>query len=464
MDSTVKMINAIAALLVLFATAAVSAKQPLSLQTNHSQETGTFIREFEGISEYKLSNGLQILLIPDSSVKNTVVNLVYRVGSKNEAPEEKGIAHLFEHFAVMRGSAQYPDLQQEMKERKFKRVGITSADYTYYRSNFEAKDNYLDWILSVEADRMQNFSYSKESLQVALAEVFDEIKGNESSTRGFQYRQTLASVFQQHPYGIDVLGSRLDLENIQLNEVKKFWEKYYHPSNATLIIAGNFDVERALNSAASAFAVIQKSQLSIPNIGIDRYPQLGEREFVIRRPKDRSAVFLAYHTVGIDHPDYAAIALVGELLNSDDGATSWKKNFLNSKKSSNFDSAILQFSDANALIFYAELDFGDAEKIPQTKAFFLLQESNLGKKKFSQIELDEIKKQYKEKSINERKDIKKFSENLSRYVAAGNWQLYFSVRDRIQKMTLGRLQEISNAWLVPNNRTTGIFIEDKNVK
>ncbi|MFZ6781399.1 M16 family metallopeptidase [Undibacterium sp. Ji83W] len=460
MNLTVKMINAILALLLLSVMAAVSAKQSEQLLTKNSQETGIFVRELEGISEYKLSNGLQILLIPDAFAKNTVVNLTYRVGSKYEAPDEKGIAHLFEHFAVMRGSGHHPDLQQEMKDRKFKRVGITSADYTYYRSNFETKDNYLDWILNVEADRMQNFSYSKDSLHTALSEVLDELRDNDSNIRRFHYKKMLETVFQKHPYGTDVLGNRRDLENIQLDAVKNFWGKHYHPNNATIIIAGNFDVEKALISVANAFSEIPGYKEPVSNISVGKFPRQTQKEFLIRRPKERSVVFLAYRTEGISHPDYAAATLIGELLSSDNGIQSWKKKFLNSKKSSSFNSGNLQFSEANALMFYAELDFGDAKKIPQVKDFFLQQESNLNKKKFNQIELDEIKNQYKVKASNERKDIKVFSEKLSSYIAGGDWRLYFWERDRIQEMTLEHLHRVSKSLLVPSNRTVGIFMEE----
>ncbi len=96
-------------------------------------------------------------------------------------------------------------------------------------------------------------------------------------------------------------------------------------------------------------------------------------------------------------------------------------------------------------------------------AFFLEQESNLNKKKFNQIELDEIKNQYKVKASNERKDIKEFSEKLSNYIAGGDWRLYFLERDRIQGMTLEHLHRVSKSLLVPSNRTVGIFMEENNV-
>src|SRR5688500_10712268 len=132
---------AFAALLVLTAQSALAAATPQK------------VTSVEGVTEYRLANGLRILLVPDSSVDSVKVHITYLVGSSHEGYGEKGMAHLLEHM-LFKGTAKHPKLKEEFAARGARFNGSTSYDRTNYFETLSASTQNLDWALGVEADRM----------------------------------------------------------------------------------------------------------------------------------------------------------------------------------------------------------------------------------------------------------------------------------------------------------------------
>ena len=116
----------------------------------------TRVRSIEGISEYRLPNGLQVLLFPDPTKQNITVNIVYHVGSRHESYGETGMAHLLEHL-VFKGTPKHPNIPQELTAHGASPNGTTWYDRTNYFETFAATDENLDWALDLEADRMINY-------------------------------------------------------------------------------------------------------------------------------------------------------------------------------------------------------------------------------------------------------------------------------------------------------------------
>src|SRR5438045_3188201 len=121
------------------------------------------VASVEGVSEYRLANGLRVLLLPDPGVDTITVHIVYLVGSRHEGYGEKGMAHLLEHM-LFKGSKNFPDVKGELTRRGARWNGTTSNDRTNYFETFSATPENLHWALSLEADRMVNSRISREDL------------------------------------------------------------------------------------------------------------------------------------------------------------------------------------------------------------------------------------------------------------------------------------------------------------
>ena len=127
----------------------------------------------EGITEYRLANGLRVLLFPDPTKPNTTVNITYLVGSRHEDYGETGMAHLLEHL-LFKGSTNHPNIPKELQDTGSRWNGSTWFDRTNYYETFAASDEHLEWALSLEADRMVNSFVAKKDLDSEMTVVRNE--------------------------------------------------------------------------------------------------------------------------------------------------------------------------------------------------------------------------------------------------------------------------------------------------
>ena len=200
----------------------------------------TQVRSVEGIDEYRLANGLQVLLVPDDSKPSTTVNLTYRVGSRQENTGETGMAHLLEHM-LFKGSPKHPQVWAEFTKRGLAANGSTSFDRTNYFASFTANEDNLRWYLGWQADAMVNSLIARSDLDTEMTVVRNEMEMGENSPQRILYQRTLALMYDWHNYGKDVIGARSDVENVDIGRLQAFYRLYYQPDNATLIVAGSFD-------------------------------------------------------------------------------------------------------------------------------------------------------------------------------------------------------------------------------
>ena len=150
----------------------------LSLSSVYAQkksETPKYITNVEGVKEYSLNNGLKILLIPDASQSNMVVNIVYNVGSRNEGYGEKGMAHLLEHM-VFKSTKNLGDIKKMLSDKGGNANGTTWLDRTNYYEVFPSNDENLKWSIEMEADRMINATILQTDLDKEFSVVRNEFE------------------------------------------------------------------------------------------------------------------------------------------------------------------------------------------------------------------------------------------------------------------------------------------------
>jgi zinc protease len=212
----------------------------------------------EGVSEYAFPNGLHVLLFPDNSKPKITLNVVYLVGSRNEGYGETGMAHLLEHM-VFKTSKSGRELFKELTDRSGGTFnGTTSYDQTMYFETFNASDDDLRWALQLESDRMVNMTMLKKDLDSEMTVVRNEMESGENSPMNVLHERVLAAAYNFHNYGKTVIGNRTDVERVPITNLAAFYEKYYQPDNADLIIAGQFDESKALAMVAETVGNIPR--------------------------------------------------------------------------------------------------------------------------------------------------------------------------------------------------------------
>jgi zinc protease len=206
--------------------------------------------------KYKLKNGLEVILHHDSSLPLVAVNIWYRVGSSNEKKGKTGIAHLFEHM-MFQGSANVP---KEIHFRYIQEAGGTlNGSTSFDRTNYFEKvpSNFLDLALWLESDRMGFLlpALTQEKLTNQIGVVSNErLERYDNQPYGLAWEIVISNLYPDgHPYSWPTIGSMNDIKSYTLDDVSGFFKKYYSPSNATLVIAGNFEKDKIKNKVSKYF-------------------------------------------------------------------------------------------------------------------------------------------------------------------------------------------------------------------
>src|SRR5450759_1000693 len=211
----------------------------------------------EGITEYTLDNGLKVLIFPDASKQTTTVNITYLVGSRHEGYGETGMSHLLEHM-VFKGTPKHANIPQELTEHGARPNGSTWYDRTNYFETVPATDTNLVWALDLEADRMVNSYIARKDLESEFSVVRNEYESGENSPFRVLMERTLSTAYLWHNYGKSTIGARADIENVPIERLKAYYQRYYQPDNAVLTVAGKFDLARTLTLVSQKFGAIPR--------------------------------------------------------------------------------------------------------------------------------------------------------------------------------------------------------------
>src|SRR5216683_18939 len=237
---------------ILRATLLLFLAAPLSAQTAPQRVTSV-----EGITEYRLDNGLKVLLFPDQSKPTVTVNITYLVGSRYEGYGETGMAHLLEHM-LFKGTAKRTGIMGELTNHGAQFNGTTSYDRTNYFETMTATEENLRWALEMEADRMVNSRVSRQDLDTEMTVVRNEFERGENNPDRVLEERVVSTAYLWHSYGRSAIGSRSDIEHVPIERLQAFYRNYYQPDNAILIVAGKFDPDKTIELIKSSFGAIPK--------------------------------------------------------------------------------------------------------------------------------------------------------------------------------------------------------------
>ncbi len=314
------------------AAPAAPATPPVTEPTPTAPATPEKYTSVEGITEYRLPNGLRILLFPDPSKPTITVNITYLVGSRHENYGETGMAHLLEHL-VFKGTPKHPNIPEELTKHGARPNGTTWLDRTNYFETFSATDENLEWALDLESDRMVNSFIAKKDLESEMTVVRNEFEMGENSPNSILEERILSTAYLWHNYGKSTIGCRADLENVPIDRLQAFYRNYYQPDNAILLIAGKFDEKKALGLITKYFAPIPRPNRTIQKTYTLDPTQDGERSVTLRRTGDIQIAAAAYKICAGTHPDFPALEMLISIL-AEDGTGRLYKALVDTKKAS----------------------------------------------------------------------------------------------------------------------------------
>jgi len=413
------------------------------------------VTSIEGITEYAFPNGLHVLLFPDNSKPKTTVNVVYRVGSRNEGYGETGMAHLLEHM-VFKSSKSGRELFKELTDHTGGNFnGTTGYDQTMYFETFNSSDENLRWALGLEADRMVNMTMLKKDLDTEMTVVRNEMESGENSPLNVLRERVLAAAYNFHNYGKTVIGNRTDVERVPIANLAVFYQKYYQPDDAELIVAGQFDESKALSMVAETIGAIPKPQRVLTQPYTAEPTQEGERSVILRRVGNIQGIMAVYHIPAALHPDLAALEVMAQVLGAPQTGRLYKA-LVDNKKAVSTSMSAGGMHDPGFAFAFAQLK--PDQSIDEAQQILVKTVEGLSSEPPSQEEVDRAKARILKNIELAMTNSESIGMMLGGYVGDGDWRSFFLTRDEVNKVTPADVARVAKAYLKSSNRTLGEFL------
>jgi zinc protease len=431
-----------------------------------AQAAPSKVTSVEGITEYRLRNGMRVLLFPDASKPTLTTNIIYMVGSRNENYGETGMAHLLEHllfkptanFGIKKGTKTPVEVLNSTGARF---NGTTWYDRTNYYATFPANDENLRTLLALEADRMvnspidQNDLWNTKTNKGEMTVVRNEFESGESDPIRVTTERLQAVAYDWHNYGKSTIGARSDIEQVNVARLRAFYKNYYQPDNATLIVAGRFDEAKLLKQIDALFGKIPKPARVLQPTYTAEPTQDGERSVTVRRSGGTQFVGAGYHVAPSSHEDAAALTLISSILVA---APSGRlhKALVETKLASSLDSESVSNLEPGFRIFGAVVPKELPLDVTQDAMIKVLE--GFKDNPVTDAEVARAKQVYEKNVELTVNDTARLSIALTESMAAGDWRLFFLQRDRVAKLDAKAVQAVAEKYYKQTNRTLARFI------
>jgi zinc protease len=416
--------------------------------------TATKLRELAGITEFRLSNGLDVLLWPDPSQSTVTVNITYLVGSRVEGYGETGMAHLLEHM-TFKGTPRHPDFWKLVADRGGSINGSTWTDRTNYFETLPATAANLDWMLDLEADRMVNCPIAADDLAHEFSVVRNELESHENDPVGVLDSRLMSAAYTWHNYGKDTIGSRSDVERVPADRLRAFYQRWYQPDDAVLVVAGRFDQQAALGTIVRTFGAIARPARTLDATYTVEPVQDGERAVTLRRTAKEHVVGVLYHTVAGSSPDYAAADAALDVLTREPSGLLYK-SLVQTHLASRVWGYGYQFKEPSVAIVMAVVPEG--KNVAAVEKAMLDTIESLGAKPIDPRAVDRWRAAATKDLDLRFADLTGSALALSEYAALGDWRTVFAWRDAIAHTSAADVGRVARAYFKRSNRTLGELV------
>jgi zinc protease len=408
----------------------------------------------EGITEYRLENGCRVLLFPDPSSSKVTVNLTVFVGSRHEGYGETGMAHLLEHM-VFKGTPTHADVPKALRDHGAQFNGTTSNDRTNYFETLNASDENLEFALKLEADRLVNSFVKREDLASEMTVVRNEFEQGENNPQRILNQRMMAAAYEWHNYGKSTIGNRSDIERVPIENLQAFYRKFYQPDNVMIVVAGNFKDDKALELVSKYFGSLKRPDRKLDDTYTEEPAQDGERVVTLRRVGTVGVVGAMYHIPAGCQDDFAALEVLTDVLDAEPSGRLYKA-LVETKKATGVNASAFGLHDPGVLDVTARVEKGAS--LDAVRDLLLETLEKFPSEKVTDEEVNRAKAKVAKQFELEISNSSRVGVAISNWAAQGDWRLFFLHRDRVAKVTPADVTRVAAKYLVPSNRTVGVFI------
>jgi len=400
--------------------------------------------------KFTLKNGLTVIVHNCKDTPMVAINILYKVGSKNENPEHTGFAHLFEHL-MFGGSLNIPDYDIPLQKVGGDNNAWTSNDYTNFYITLP-KEN-IETGFWLESDRMLSLDFNQKSLDTQKSVVIEEFKQryfNQPYGDVFLLLKPLA--YKKHPYQWPTIGKSIEhIEKTKLQHVKDFFQKHYSPNNAIMVVSGNVTVMEIKKLSEKWFSEIPAYEKEAKNIPIEPI-QTEARQLTVHRDVPADAIYIAFHMVDKKHPDYYKYDLISDILSNGQSARLYKNLVKEKNIFSQLDAYIT--GDNHAGLFIVSGRLADNIDMKQAEEEIWAELNNITENQASEYELQKVKNKIESNIVFGEISYLNKAMNLANFEALGDANKINYEAEEYQKISTKDLKIVAQKLFVKENSST----------
>jgi zinc protease len=404
--------------------------------------------------EFNLDNGLQVLVHEDDTTEIAVLNLLYKVGSKDEDEQKTGFAHLFEHL-MFGGSRHVVDFDAALQKVGGESNAFTNTDITNYFITVPAIN--IETAFWLESDRMFGLNFDPDVLDVQRKVVVEEFKQRYlNQPYGDVWLKLRPLAYTVHPYKWSTIGKEIShIENATLDDVKAFFDRYYVPNNAVLVVAGNVQANEIKDMAEKWFGPIVPGTTIERNIPVEP-EQIDERAMTVEGDVPLRSIYKTFHMTGRNSVDYYACDLLSDVLGRGNSSRLYDRLVKGKRLFNSINSYVTGSIDPGLLVISGKLnpgvDFDQAER----EIEILIDE--LREKEIPLDELEKVKNQAESTLVFTEMEVMNRAMNLAFAAALGNPDRINKEKELIQEVTAKKIRLMADKVLKKPNSST-LFYE-----
>lgn len=400
-----------------------------------------------------LKNGLTVLFNKDVNTPMAAVNIIYKVGSRNEAPDKTGFAHLFEHL-MFGGSKNVPQFDIPLQEAAGENNAFTNDDYTNYYEVLP-KEN-IEIALWVESDRMRGLNINHETLSVQQKVVVEEFKQRYLNQPYGDLTALLREMaFTAHPYRWLTIGKDIrHIEDATLNDVQSFYDTFYQPDNAIIGISGDFESDELFALVEKWFGDIEGSKSTLPTIPQEPIQQEARR-MGVERDVPASAIYITFHMSDRLSYDYILCDTISDILSSGNSSRLYRKLVVETPLFSNINAYISGNIDPSLFTVCGYLSEGVS--VEDGEAAMLQALADFCDSAIDDTELDKVKNKFEANTLFGELNVSNKAMNLCYYEMLGDIKLINSELDKYKGVTPQALTDMAKRLFRKENSSTLIY-------
>src|SRR6266536_2668425 len=402
--------------------------------------------EAPAVTEATLDNGLRVLVLEDHRNPIASVQTWYKVGSRNEIPGATGLAHFLEHMMFKgtpaHGKGQFAHIVEENGGQD---NAFTSHDVTSYYVN-------------IAAERVGNLLLDPKEIDSERQVVAEERRTRtEDDPDGYLEEEFFAAAYKAHPYGWPVIGWMADIQRINPPELRAFYNRFYQPNNALLVVAGDVDARRVIARARETFGRIPRAPAPPPMDSVEP-PQPAERRVLVHKADARAAiVYIGFHVPNYRSQDAPALELLSTILQEGRASRLYRRLVYERRMALSIGGDYAYLSHDPNLFWFSgtPLPGQTPEALEQAIMAEIEQVRN---EPVPEEEIERAKNQTEAGFVWRQDSVHSRAASMARFELAGSWRNGERFVPLIRQVTAADLQRVARAYFQPARRTVGILL------